>query len=920
MTMCMMTVHKITGIDGPGYADYLTCKGGAARPGDYYLGRSGRPREGTGTWHGRAAEAAGLDGPVRRADLMRVWEGRDPRTGEVLVRRGSTGDHVAGIDVTFSAPKSMSVLWALSDPATRSAVEAAHDRAVLVALRHIEDMVPLLRRRAGDGIVHERAAGIIASRFRHHTARLSAAQYAAGQSPDPQLHDHVVIANMALRHAPDDRGNLWAAIDSRGLYLVAAEAGAVYRAELAHRLQQMGYELRREGRYVEVAGVSARLRERFSSRSMELRNAVRAFREQYGREPSVAERKTLTLMTREPKSVEHAPALAQWAGRAGAERLPLPLYGPPPPLDREAVAATVTGSLTDPSSPWSVTRTSAVIDDRTLRIAVAESAQGLLPGTDIPWLTDRVRTAPELVRLDEQHWTTARVLAAETEVVATAERRSTERQAAPADAVTRAVDNARVALSDEQRRAVQRLAERGFGVLTAPAGAGKGEVLRAVAEIRGATGHRVIAVAAAGETAQRFGREVGADVTLTVEAFVRRVEARRLVVGRQDAVLVDEAGLLEDWRWLALLRAAGPAAMTVTGDAAQLAPIEAGGLFRVLAERCDAVTLSENFRARDAWAREVWTELREGDSTRAVATLDRRRRIVVSLTRRDSIEAAVEQWDADRREGATRGRGVEQLLLVTDSSSAEVDRLNAAAQSRRIAAGELGEQTAYVSAARPDGGVRREQLREGDRVAVTRQVYLGPAQRRVENGETGTLRRIHPGGRAVDVALADRVVTLRGGEVDALRLGYARHVYSSQGRTVDRVYAVMGGWQTGRESSYVGVSRARESSTVFTDFSSLDANPQDRTSALQQLAERIADSRERVSALGWIEKHRGARALSPSPWTVTPARGTARGDDASEHTQPAQSDGAGRDAWWVLLQREELDRQRASEDRRRDLP
>ena len=857
-----MTVHKIAGLDGPGYADYLTCKGGSARPGDYYLGGSGRPREGMGTWHGRAAEFIELQGSVRRDDMMRVWEGRDPRTGEIVVRRGATGDHVAGVDVTFSAPKSVSVLWALGDPQLRAAVESAHERAVLLALSHIEDNVLLLRRRTEDGIVHEKAAGIIASRFRHHTSRLTAEQFAAGEAPDPQLHDHVVIANMALRRSPDDRGNLWAAIDSRGLYLVAAEAGAVYRAELAHSLQQLGYGVRREGRYFEVEGVSAGLRERFSSRSLEVGEAVRRFREQYGRAPTIAERKALTLMTREPKSVDHAPAFEQWQRRAGVAQLPRPLLDPPAPVDREAAAAAVIRELTAPTSPRSLTRTSAIFDDRELRIAVAEAAQGRVAGADVPWLIERIRSAPELVAIPGQHWTTRAILDAENEVLDAAELRATRRPSVPPQIVEAAISSARVPLSDQQQDAARRLSETGFGVLTAQAGAGKGEVLRTLADVRRATGHRVIAIAAAGEAAQRFGRDIGADEIMTVESFTRRVAKRRLIITDRDAIFIDEAGLLEDWRWLAITRAAPRGSITITGDAAQLSPIEAGGTFRNLIQRCNAVTLTENFRARDAWAKDVWTELREGDTLRAVTRLERRRRIVISLTRADSVQAAVDRWDADRREGATRGRGIEQYLLVTDSSSAEVDRLNAAAQRRRIEAGELGADAVAVAAAHPAGGLRREQLRQGDRVTFTRQVYLGPGRRRVENGETGVLVRIHRDGDAVDVQLADRRVTVRGGSLNALRLGYAQHVYGSQGRTVDRVYAVLGGWQTGRESSYVGVSRARESSTVFSDFSSLDVEGRDRKSALRVLADRIAESRAKVSAIEWMERYGAGRGTS----------------------------------------------------------
>lgn len=391
----MLTVHKIAGIDGPGYADYLTGKGGRDRRGDYYLGRSGRAREGAGTWHGKGADQIGLSGHVRRDDLLRVWEGRDPHTGQILVARGSTGEHVAGVDATFSAPKSVSVLWALANPTARSAVEGAQDQAVVVALRHIEENMPLARRRLSeDQVVHEQVAGIIASRFRHHTSRLTAEQHARGDVPDPQLHDHVVIANMALRGGSEPK---WVAIDSRELFRVAGEAGAIYRAELAGGLQRLGYGIRREGRYFEVEGLSARLREAFSSRSEEVSAAIRRFMDEHGRPPTIAERKALVVLSREPKSVDHTPAFEQWARRAeaaGGIDLPRPVYGPPATPDRWVALSGVVADLANPRSPFFLNREHAAIDDRTFRTAVAEAAQGRLPGTEFDWLLRRVQLAP----------------------------------------------------------------------------------------------------------------------------------------------------------------------------------------------------------------------------------------------------------------------------------------------------------------------------------------------------------------------------------------------------------------------------------------------------------------------------------------------------------------------------------------------
>jgi hypothetical protein len=266
-------------------------------------------------------------------------------------------------------------------------------------------------------------------------------------------------------------------------------------------------------------------------------------------------------------------------------------------------------------------------------------------------------------------------------------------------------------------------------------------VLRAVADARKATGHRVIAVAAAGETAQRFGREINADVAVTVEGFALWAAHRRLLVTERDAVFVDEAGLLEDLRWLRLVRAVGPASVTATGDAAQLSPIEAGGLWPRLTRTLGATTLSENFRAREQWARDAWTDVREGRASKAIAEMDRRRQIVISTRRAESLDAAVAKWDEERRAGAERARGIENYLLVATTTNHDVDQLNAAAQQRRRDAGELSADSMEVTTQDQSGNDRTERFHVGDRVVTTRKVRLGTHHPRVENAPRARLSR-----------------------------------------------------------------------------------------------------------------------------------------------------------------------------------
>ena len=185
---------------------------------DYYGGRG----EAAGRWVGAGAETLALAGVVDGKALRAVLEGRDPDTGVPLGRVRS--DHVPGFDLTFRAPKSVSVLFGLGGFEISAQVRGAHDAAVDAALGYLERSA-CWSRRGTDGVQQVSGAGFVGAAFRHRSSR-------AG---DPHLHTHVLVANVT--RGPDDR---WATLDGRHLYLHAKTAGYLYEAhlrlELTHRL------------------------------------------------------------------------------------------------------------------------------------------------------------------------------------------------------------------------------------------------------------------------------------------------------------------------------------------------------------------------------------------------------------------------------------------------------------------------------------------------------------------------------------------------------------------------------------------------------------------------------------------------------------------------------------------------------------
>ncbi len=222
-------------------------------------------------------------------------DGRHPGTGRWLRPEGAGGGRGGGIDVTLSAPKSVSAVWALGDPWQREQIEAAHARAVEQTILYLREQVPVVRRRYGGEVVEEHARDVIAAEYRHTTAR----GVAGAEAPDPQLHSHVVISG-AVR----EDGRI-VAVASRPIFRRARELGAFYRSPLAHELASDGYQISygtgKDGRYFELAGVPRTLLEEFSGRSREVARAAERFRARYGRAPERGELRDLALENRRAK-------------------------------------------------------------------------------------------------------------------------------------------------------------------------------------------------------------------------------------------------------------------------------------------------------------------------------------------------------------------------------------------------------------------------------------------------------------------------------------------------------------------------------------------------------------------------------------------------------------------------------------------
>jgi conjugative relaxase-like TrwC/TraI family protein len=342
---------------GAGYRYLLrhTAAGDAARTQstslvDYYAATGYPPGRWLGSGLTGLNDGAGIaaGSVVTEQALAALDAGRDPVTGEPLGRpfrtyatvEGRARRHaVAGFDLTFTVPKSVSVLWAIGDSQTRELISEAHQHAVEAALRFVEQRVAGTRTGHG-GTQHLQTQGLIAAAFDHWDTR-------AG---DPNLHTHLVIANKV--QGPDGQ---WRSLDARILHKAAVAISELYDNIIADRLATVlpiGWSYRDRGRNrtaaFELDGIGDPLLAEFSKRSINVqtRTAELAakFRAQHGRSPSRVERMKLAQQaTREtrPDKTAHplADLLTDWRQRVrrltGRE-----------PLD--LAAAAITGSYSRP--------------------------------------------------------------------------------------------------------------------------------------------------------------------------------------------------------------------------------------------------------------------------------------------------------------------------------------------------------------------------------------------------------------------------------------------------------------------------------------------------------------------------------------------------------------------------------------------
>ena len=768
----MLSIGKLAAGQQQYYLDAV-----AAGVEDYYAGRGEVP----GRWLGGGSAELALAGPVEPVDLHAVLSGLDPRTLERLARGNRK---LPGFDLTFSAPKSVSLVWALGSADVAAEVVAAHEAAVDATVGWLEQ-VACAGRRGRDGLRKVATSGFVAAGFRHRTSR-------AG---DPQLHTHVLVANMAK--GTDGR---WGALDGRQLYAHARTAGALYRAELRAELTErlgLTWAEPNEG-LAEVAGIPRPVLRAFSGRRAEIEAAL-AERGLDGARAAQA----AALDTRRAKDygVDGDRLQEEWAERAeelGFGRRQLRAL-----LDR-STKRLVRGDVSPDVNALGAELTHADATFSRLEVlqALATAARSGARLENLEHQAEQYLTGQEVLPVGVGRFSTREHVELESSLLEGAIGRLHDEVAVvDADVVEEVLDDSPY-LSAEQAAMVRAVTTDGAGVsvVIGAAGAGKTTALRTARDAWNRAGHRVIGAALAARAAAEL--EAGSGIpSSTLASLLQCLDDPRQGFEPGTVVVVDEAGMVGTRDLARFLAAAerDAAKVVLVGDPRQLPEIEAGGAFAALGRHLGAVRLTENRRQRHRAERHVLSHLRRRRVIQAIVSLNKSGKVITAPSHDAARQRLVEDW---ARSFAAR----EDAVMLATRRRAVAD-LNARARRQLRSAGLLGEDAVVVN------GVG---FAVGDRVVALRnRRSLG-----VMNGSRATVRAFTDNGAVITLDTGTTVTVGMDYLADGhLAHGYAMTVHKAQGMTCDRAF-VLADEGLYLEAGYTALSRGRESNHLYA--SSLD--------------------------------------------------------------------------------------------------
>ena len=776
----------------------------AAQAGSYYEkdGYYVRLDAADNQWQGHLKEELNLSDNVTKADFDTLVNSRKER---------------AGIDLCFSAPKSVSVAALCLDEDTRKEIIAAHEAAVKATLDKIE------QREIGARVtpekhakqVHVKTGNMICGKFNHYVSRNS----------DPQLHTHCVIMNQTLYN-----GKLYA-IDNPDLYKNKILYGQLYRSELAAELLKRGFDVERtdlQKGFFELKGVGPEVIENFSTRRAEI---VAQLKEWERSDAATASR--AAVMTRAAKEHKNLGQLLQSWKETARE-----IGG----VEIERAAGPIIRSDEQKQQEFSeglnrLARREYAFTEKALKKSVlaAGVASGLTEKDFDRLISENKELVPPLIRRDdlaEKYYSTLKNIATEAEIMNAVSRGRGTMPGIDRDraaAYLKTIENPKSPLSDQQREAVLQIAasKDQYFALQGLAGTGKTYGLKYVREVLEQEGYTVTGAALAGKAAH--GLEDGSGIKSgTIHSFLNRLEREAgnadtapenyqerdtwnlagLRPGdKKEAWVFDEASMIDNQSMKHIMEAATAkgAKVVFVGDDKQLPPVGVGNAYSDLIQNntMKHIVIDEIRRQKDN--PELLESVKQAVQGDVGKSFDAQKveEIAKPSQRTKAIVAEYTALTPEQQAGT--------VILTADNKARR--QINAQIRTELQKKGELPRGTDFKLEDRSGRTAKRE-LSEGDKI-----IFLANDKRvGVDNGQTATIDKVE--GHKLTVTSDGKKLEIDLDQYKKLDHGYAMTTHKAQGITTDRVLINLDTSQAqlnNRNAYYTDISRARHDVKIYTD-------------------------------------------------------------------------------------------------------
>jgi conjugative relaxase-like TrwC/TraI family protein len=794
-----------------------------------------------GSWGGQGARRLGLEGVVDKYAFERLCDNLHPRLATPLTVR-TRSDRTVGYDFTFSVPKSVSLLYAMTgDQEILEAFRSAVDET----MRDIEaEMKTRVRK---NGRVEDRLTGnMVWAEFIHTTSR------PVDGVPDPQLHAHVFAFNSTF----DETEERWKAGQFRELKRDAPYFQAGFRVRLANKMQELGFDVERKRDDFEVSGLSSGLLKRFSRRTDVIEKVAA---ERGITNPKIKD--GLGAETREKKNRELGweSLRREWDSRLTHE-------------ERQALASVhrreTPGVRFAPGEEMAV---DFALDHTFARESVAperklltEALKRGIGSVTVEGVKKEMAKRPLILGdyAGKVMATIKDVVTAESRLIAFA--RKGRGKFRPLGDPDRKLT--RTELNEGQVGAVRHVlgSRDRVSIIRGAAGTGKTTLEQEIGQGLAEAGVRVVALSPTAAASRGVLREeAGFAKADTVARFQQDKEMQESA--RNGVILVDEASLLSTRDMLRLFETAEKldSRIILVGDRRQHRAVMAGEPLKLLEKAGLPVAEVTEIMRQSGDYRKATLALSENRTEDGLAELDKLgwiREVSGKERNQELASAYLEAVQEKKRNGETK------TALVVSPTHAEANQITQCIRETLTAQGKLGKERtldawapAHLTEAQKTDAAQYElgdmlqfhqnapghmigsrlvvakpdtlPVQHNSRFEVYRPVKLGIAagdriritaggktkigEHKLENGSLYTVKRFTKRG---DIVIDHDWVIPR--EFGHIALGYVVTSHASQGRTVDKVFIGQSSQSfpaSNRRQFYVSVSRAREQAMVFTD-------------------------------------------------------------------------------------------------------